>query len=66
MFTILWTLGSAGVMCVVGFGVSAGLKWFHEAEVEIATNTHKDKRSKGGSAHEHRIDNLNQRIKSRP
>lgn len=36
MTAIILTLGSAGVMCVAGVGVSSALRWFHAFELDTS------------------------------
>lgn len=46
MGTIVITLASVGAICIAGVGISSGLKWFHEYEIELS-NKSKPTRERG-------------------
>jgi hypothetical protein len=66
MTGILLTLGSVGVVCAAGVGVSAALQWFHTFEPDFSKKS-KPRVSTAleGGAQSDRINHLSQRAKPR-
>lgn len=59
MSGIILTLGSVGILCASGFGLSTALKWFHSYEVEVPSK----KGKKRSGVAEERKDHLQRRLK---
>ncbi|UPI12195.1 hypothetical protein [Bacillus phage SBSphiJ2] len=63
MASIFLAIGSVGVICAAGTGITAAFKWFHCYEPEF-TNKKSTKNQRGGN-HNDRIENLSKRINPR-
>lgn len=48
MGTVILTFASVGLVCAAGIGISSGLRWFHEYEIDLSKRGRKRKEIGGG------------------
>ncbi len=68
MGTIILTFASVGAICAVGVGISTGLKWFHEFEIEMPVRTKEEKgkgKEKGGGANASHPERIKRELRQR-
>lgn len=61
-------LGKVVVVCGAGFGVATWFEWFNDMEVKPKNKTiqiGQEKKEKGDSSNEHKINNVSEKIRSK-
>lgn len=61
MTGIILTMGSAGLMCAAGLGLSTALKWFHSYDPDLSKKHRRDVSL--DDPHEEHINSIRKRIR---